>query len=315
MPRGIAEILADAADQHIVLARGIDRHREVILGTVIDDLDARRRRQDRADLVLGDRLLAFEGDCFAMGAPHRHADAGHADRDLFVFEDLAGFLDDLGFLVVVAGLGINSGVMVEQVEGVGMRHHPGRIDLPVEIGAGRFHELFHRSRPGAARGLVGRDDHALDAVLLMDRPQRHQRGDRGAVRVGNDALVIANAVRVDLGDHQRHVRVHAEGGGIVDHDGAGLDRGGRELPGDAATCREQRDIDAFKGMFGDLFDHDLLAAERNRLAGRPRARQRLQFADRETALVHGGDELGADRTGYADNRDDGIVTHLALHFF
>src|SRR6202000_1614490 len=63
-----------------------------------------------------------------------------------------------------------------------------------------------------------------------------------------------------------------------------------------------------------FFDHDLLAAERDRLAGRPRARQRLQFADSETALVHGGDELGADGTGYADNRDDGIVTHLALHF-
>ncbi len=49
------------------------------------------------------------------------------------------------------------------------------------------------------------------------------------------------------------------------------------------------------------------------LAGRAGARQRLQLADAEAALVHSGDEFGADGAGDADNRDDGIVTHFVLH--
>ncbi|GCC48672.1 hypothetical protein chiPu_0032744 [Chiloscyllium punctatum] len=170
-----------------------------------------------------------------MRAQHRHPHAGDADRDLLVLEDLVGLLDDLGLFVVVAGLRIDRRVVVEQIEGVGMRHHLRGVDLSVEIGAGGFDELVHRGSSRAARGLVGRDDHPLDAVLLVDRPQRHQRGDGGAVRVGDDALVIADAPRVDLGDHQRHVRVHPERRGIVDHHGAGLHCKRRELLRDAAA--------------------------------------------------------------------------------
>ena len=186
---------------------------------------------------------------------------------------------------------------------------------PLEIGAGGFHEFVHRGRTAAAGGLVGRKDHALDAVLTVDRPQRHQRGDGGAVRVGDDALVIPDAAGVDLGDHQRDVRVHAEGRGIVDHNGACLDRNRRELAGNAAAGREQRDVDALEGALGEFLDHDLFAAERDGLAGGAGAGQRLELADRKTAAVHGGDEFGADSAGDADYRDDGIVTHFRFSMF
>jgi hypothetical protein len=138
-------------------------------------------------------------------------------------------------------------------------------------------------------------------------------GDGGAVRVGDDALVVADAACVDLGDHQRHVRIHAEGGGVVDHDGAGLDRERCILLRDAAAGGEQGDVDALEGALGQLLDDDVLAAERYRLAGRAGACERLELADAKAALVHGGDEFGAYRTGDADNRDDGIVTHCVLH--
>ena len=36
---------------------------------------------------------------------------------------------------------------------------------------------------------------------------------------------------------------------------------------------------------------------------------------RKAAPVHGGDEFGADRAGDADNGNNGIVLHFALHFF
>jgi hypothetical protein len=125
--------------------------------------------------------------------------------------------------------------------------------------------------------------------------------------------VIPDAVGVDLGDHQRHVRIHAESGRIIDNDGAGLHRDGRKLPGNATARREQRDIDAFERVFVKLFDHDFLAAEVDRLACRPRARQRFELADAKCALVHGGDEFGADSAGHAGNGNNGIVLHFGLH--
>ena len=189
---------------------------------------------------------------------HRHAHAGDADADHVVLEDLPRLLDHLGLFVVVTGLGIDGGVVAEQVEGVGMRHHLRRIDLPAQIGAGRIPPVRPSPRRRRRCRLIGRDDHPPDAVLPVDRPQRHQCGDRRAVRLGDDALVVADAAAVDLGDHQRHVRVHAEGGGIVDDDGAGLDRDRRVLLGNAAAGREQRDVDAVEGAVGEFLDHDLL---------------------------------------------------------
>ena len=44
----------------------------------------------------------------------------------------------------------------------------------------------------------------------------------GAVRVGDDAVVVSDRVAVHLGDDERCVRVHAEDGGVVDDDAASL---------------------------------------------------------------------------------------------
>ena len=94
-----------------------------------------------------------------------------------------------------------------------------------------------------------------------------------------------------------------------------LTASGRKLAGNAAARREQRDIDAVEGALGEFLDHDRLAAELNGLAGRAGAGQRLQSADGKAALVHGGDEFGADCAGDANYRYDGIVTHFALFMF
>src|SRR5450755_1050291 len=60
MAAGVAEIPANAADQDVILARRIDRHREIIFHPIVDDLHTRRIDEDRAHLVLGDRVFAFE---------------------------------------------------------------------------------------------------------------------------------------------------------------------------------------------------------------------------------------------------------------
>ena len=97
---------------------------------------------------------------------------------------------------------------------------------------------------GAGHGLVAGGEDALAAERLVQRIERHQRDGRGAVRVGDDALVPLHVRRVDLRHHQRHVVVHAEGAGIVHHHAAGLGGDGRKLLRDAAAGAEQRDVDA-----------------------------------------------------------------------
>jgi len=64
-------------------------------------------------------VRAFESDGLQWGAPHRHATEGDDDGDVLVLDFLCSLLDDLGFLVVVAGLGIDSSGVVEQVEASG----------------------------------------------------------------------------------------------------------------------------------------------------------------------------------------------------
>ena len=124
MAGGIAEILADAADQHVVLARGIDRHREIIFRAIVDDPHARRLRQDRRaprPRVIGFSHSKVIASQCARSTGTRTQVTPTAIR--LVLEDLPRLLDDLGLLVVVAGLGIDRGVVAEQVEGVGVRHH------------------------------------------------------------------------------------------------------------------------------------------------------------------------------------------------
>jgi hypothetical protein len=133
-----------------------------------------------------------------MRAQHGHAHAGDADGDALVLKNPSALPDHLGLLLVVAGLGIDPGVVIEDVERIGMRQDFRLKGMAGKACARRFHELLHGNRAGAARRLIGRQDHALDAVVAVDRPQRHQRGDRRAIRHGDDALVVGDAAGVDL---------------------------------------------------------------------------------------------------------------------
>src|SRR5688572_13360410 len=45
------DVLTNPTHQHVVLPAGLQRHREMIRGSVVDDLHPRRIAQDRADLI------------------------------------------------------------------------------------------------------------------------------------------------------------------------------------------------------------------------------------------------------------------------
>ncbi len=87
-------------------------------------------------------------------------------------EDLARFGDDLRLFLVVTRLRIHLGVVAEEIERIGMRQHLLLILAPFERRRGWTRRSSSiAAAPRARGGLVGRDDQALDAVQLVDRPR------------------------------------------------------------------------------------------------------------------------------------------------
>jgi hypothetical protein len=102
-----ADVLADAAHEHVVLPAGLQRHGEVVAWLrVVHDLHARRlaARISRTSMR-GDRALELEVDRLAVRPRHRHAHAGGRHHDLRVAEDLPRLVHHLVLFLVVAVLG------------------------------------------------------------------------------------------------------------------------------------------------------------------------------------------------------------------
>ncbi len=158
--------------------------------------------------------------------------------------------------------------------------------------------------PAAGDRLVGRRDQADQPGLVVQRLEHRHRGHRGAVRVGDDPLArLGDGVRVDLGDHQRHVGVHPEGRGVVDHDGPGRGERRRERPRGGRSGGEQRDVEAAGVGGGGVLDDDLAVAARQHGAGRPGGGEEPDLVGREVALQQDLAHHDADLAGGADDAD------------
>lgn len=115
--------------------------------------------------------------------------------------------------------------------------------------------------------------------------------------------------RVDFRHHQGHVRVLAEGGGIVDdHAARGRGNGG-ELQGNAAACAEQGDVHAVKGFFRQFFHSQHFSPEGDLFSGGPGGGQKLQGAYGKVACFQAGQDLNAHRSGGADDGNMGCLVH------
>ena len=86
--------------------------------------------------------------------------------------------------------------------------------------------------------------------------------------------MLSQRLGVDLGDHQRHLRVHPPGRRVVDDDRAGCREAGRDLPRRRRAGRAQGDVDAGEVGRGGVLDRDLAAAPRQEAARRAGARRR-----------------------------------------
>ena len=151
----------------------------------------------------------------------------------------------------------------------------------------------------------------LQAERLVQRSERHQRDDGRAVRVRDDvARMVFRGFRIDFRHDQRHVRIHPEGGRIVDHHRAGGSGGGAEFLGNPAARAEERDVHVVKRIMREFLDDDFLAAEFHLFPGGTRRSQKLQLAERKIPLFKAKEHFHADGTRRANNRHMGLIHGL-----
>ncbi len=180
-----------------------------------------------------------------MGAQCRHPHAGRTDPDIRV-HDFPRLVEHLHFLfriaVVREHVHLRNQVERQLVSELLHCRFLARQDLPV-----LRVQLVHRRGARTAGSLVGRHMYPLDVRQLLDGFQRHHHQNRRAVRVRDDTpRTHERILRIDLRHHQRHLLVHPERAGIVDHHRSVLRDGLRILPGGVPSCRDKGEVDALE---------------------------------------------------------------------
>lgn len=114
---------------------------------------------------------------------------------------------------------------------------------------------------------------------------------------------------VDFRHDERDLVVHAEGGGVIDYDGACGGGVWGELFADVATCAEQGDVDAFEGIWGEFLDGDGFAFESDGFASAAGGGEEGKFTDGEGALFETAQHFHADCAGGSDDSDVFELAH------
>mmetsp|Transcript_17436 Transcript_17436/g.53624 ORF Transcript_17436/g.53624 Transcript_17436/m.53624 type:complete len:277 (+) Transcript_17436:1485-2315(+) len=174
----------------------------------------------------------------------------------------------------------------------------GRRDAGLELG--------HARRARARRRLIRRDDDLLEAKREEQREERHERDGRRAVGVRDDLRAFAE-LAVDLGHDQRHVRVVAQRGRVVDDDAALREHLAdllRVLRREVARRGEEDDVEAARGLDAERLGRQVAPLRRgDGLAALGPEERRARVAAGEAALLEHADDFLADRARGADDRD------------
>ena len=134
----------------------------------------------------------------------------------------------------------------------------------------------------------------------MDRLERHHQLHRRAVRVGDDALVGVERLRVDLGDDERDLGVAPEARGVVDDDAPAATKRGahsREVvaPAEKSARSKPWIVSSLSGW--------TTSPPVELAAGRALGGEGDDLARGEVALAQLREHHGADRAGGADDGD------------
>ena len=279
-----------------IAAGHFDRLRECQPLDVVDHLDTRRAPQRLPGLFGRHLALGLDVAGHRVADERRHPNGRVGDAHVRIVQHLVRFVDHLPLFARVAvplehvdeGNEIARDLVLED-RGRGYREARCHIHgLPLE--------LEHAADGPPRRRLVGRRDQPGDPGQVVDRFQDHDRANRGAIRIGDDARVPLDVLGIDLGDNQGHFRVETEGPAVVDGDCA-LAHGFRhQIHADIVIGGEQGDVHAFEGRFCRLDRQQRPVAEADRRANEILLLQDPQFTDGETVLFEDLDHRGPHET-------------------
>ena len=143
----------------------------------------------------------------------------------------------------------------------------------------------------------------------MQRSHRHHQHHRGAIGIGDDALVPEGCVVVDVGYHQRHVVLHTERRGVVDDDGPGVGETGSVLTAPIPTSREEGYVYSGRVRFGQILNLNGTVPGLDDGSGRALRCHEPQLTRRERALGEDVTHHPADGSG-GSNDGNGQVAHV-----
>ena len=293
-------VLPDPADVDLVLARDIVWSRvEPRVGVVLDD-HAGCAAEQRSGFVGADPVFGFDEQRLAVADRDWHPNAGGRDAQIGLVEDLPRLVDDLDLLLVVpAGLRVPAAGhdVVRELIGVDSQRRLCAFGDRFRL----LLELVDEKSPGARRRLVGGHEDALEPDLLLQRVEDDDEWDGAAIGVGDDALVSADVLGIDLGHHERHVCLHPPGRAVVDDEGAGLRRDRPVHQSRVAARGEECDVDALERGFGDLPDLELAPVVGDGHAFRPLRSEGDDALTWKVSLRQDAKYLGPDHPGRADD--------------
>ena len=192
--------------------------------------------------------------------------------------------------------------MREHVEQRGAPEHLRLHRLPSHPLSRLLLQLQHRGKSGSTHRLIAAGGESREAEQPVQRRRRHQRDDRGAVRIGDQCGSRGKQMRVDLRHHQRHGWVHAEGARVVHHHGARGDEAWRPLAARGGIGGQDRHINALLGTLLQFLHHHRSGSEWQRFAGASTACKRAKFLHRKCALMQSLQRLAADRARCTHHR-------------
>jgi hypothetical protein len=258
----------------------------------------------------GDRHRLLEGGVHrqAVAKEDRHPDGGGVDRELGRAEQARRLLREAALLARYAVL-VQLVDLRDHVEGDLTAERLAARRPAAQHGHGLPGELIHRCAAAARDRLVGRD---VDAGEARECMQRRERGRERDARAAGERYEPVRAeacehARIDVRRHERHVRLCAERGGVVDHPGVCRGRGGIAR-GKRRPSAEEREIYRF-----EIESRDCLGLEVRTLAFPRRVArcaadvalivERVQLCDRECPRAQLQDDRLADETRCADDRN------------
>ena len=256
--RALAEVVADAPEREPVLDGGIapdppDEHLVLASGVSwrwkLGEAQVRSSGKDVARLLHRQRSFGLQPDRLRVPDQHGHANARRLQRHFGQAQDLARLGAELGLFTEFIAFQLP----VHGEVGVGDRCRSQPLDACVAR---------------ARRGLVSRQAHACDPGGVVQRLENAAELNCRAVRVGDDLVVVENAV-IDAGDDERDAVGEAVGVRLVEADGAAAGRLGEELAARLGADREEAEVEiaGSQRVRRGLLDGQLTAAEANAAPG------------------------------------------------